>query len=101
MPKPTLEIDQTLIREADKVRTGANAHDLNRLMRMYQDAAKRLDLASFAIHGDSLRRLVTVIKRRNHAAPTCRHESMQLVKAAGWEWRFCYECGHTEGAVKL
>jgi hypothetical protein len=90
-----IEIDLTLLSEADKLKTGADVHELNRLTGMYKSAAERHDPASFAIHGDALRKLVTVIKRRAHAAPTCKHENMQRVKALGWTWLFCDECGHT------
>ncbi len=97
----SIEIDRVLVRDSQLVATGQYAHELNRLRGMYESAAERRDVASFAIHGDSLRKLVTVIKRRAAAAPTCRHENMQRAKALGWTWLYCDECGHTANERRL
>jgi hypothetical protein len=96
-----IEIDQTLIHEAQKWATGQNAHELNRLRGMYERAVERRDVTSFVVHGDTLRKLVTIVKRRAFAAATCKHENMQRMKAMGWTWLFCDECGHTADERKI
>jgi hypothetical protein len=97
-----MNLDTTLLHEADRVKTGAYAHELNRLTNLYKSACERGDLTSFAIHEDSLRRLVTVIKRRAQAAPTCQHTDMRkhTITVAGnpFAFLFCDECGRSVAA---